>query len=241
MTMPPITHRVAVSVATGWASPQSPRDLDEPAVRDRPDIAAWTAAMDAEDRMGLHGRTLTQLLLGEPVVAVDVDGDWTRVVAPWQPDPSDERGYPCWVRTAHLEPADGTAGEPGRHGERDRLAVLETARTHLGLQYLWGGMCADGLDCSGLVHHSYRTHGIVVPRDAHPQYLACEAVRLGDEQPGDLYFFARDGGEMYHVGFVTGRLWMLHAPETGGGGLIEDVELPAERRENLVAAGRVRL
>ena len=61
---------------------------------------------------------------------------------------------------------------------------------------------------------------------------------LGTEEPGDLYFFARDDGRVYHVGFVTGRGRMLHAPETGGAGRIVDEDLDDERRKHLVAAGR---
>ncbi len=120
----------------------------------------------------------------------------------------------------------------------DRVAVLAEASTHLGLQYLWGGMSPWGLDCSGLVHHSYRRAGVVVPRDAYAQQAAATPVPLGEEQPGDLYFFAREDGRVFHVGFVTGRFRMLHAPETRGGGLIEDVELPEERRARLSSAGR---
>ena len=52
-----------------------------------------------------------------------------------------------------------------------------------------------------------------MPRDAYAQEAAVEPVALGNEQPGDLYFFAREGGRVFHVGFVTGERTMLHAPE----------------------------
>jgi cell wall-associated NlpC family hydrolase len=78
----------------------------------------------------------------------------------------------------------------------------------------------------------------VVPRDSPDQALAVTPVPLGSEEPGDLYFFARDDGRIYHVGFVTGRGRMLHAPETGGSGRIVDEHLDDERRGHLVAAGR---
>ena len=96
--------RVGAPVATVWASPDAPRDLDAAAVADHPDLAAWLDGLSAEDRLGLHGRTLTQLVAGEPAQAVDVDGDWVRVAAPWQPNPGDEAGYLGWVRRAHLRP-----------------------------------------------------------------------------------------------------------------------------------------
>jgi cell wall-associated NlpC family hydrolase len=113
---------------------------------------------------------------------------------------------------------------------------VQAARAHLGLRYLWGGTTPYGLDCSGLVHHSYRRAGVVVPRDAHDQWEAASPVPLGQEQPGDLYFFARADDHVFHVGFVTGARTMLHAPETGQ--LIEDAPLAEGRLATLVAAGR---
>jgi cell wall-associated NlpC family hydrolase len=119
---------------------------------------------------------------------------------------------------------------------RDREAVCAAAREHLGLAYLWGGTSSYGLDCSGLVHHSYRRAGVVVPRDAHDQYTAATPVCLGEEQPGDLYFFAREDGHVVHVGFVTGERTILHAPETGR--FVEEVPLTPERLATLYTAAR---
>ncbi|MGZ6804396.1 MAG: C40 family peptidase [Nocardioidaceae bacterium] len=298
---------VAVPVATVWSSPQSPRDLDAAAVRDLPDVAGWAAAMDAPVRRGLHGRTETQLLLGEPVEVVEVDGAdgaWSRVAAPWQRSARFPDGYPGWVRSAHLAaPVPGTEGPsafvadrsatctledggglevsfgtalrvesaghdavtvalPGdRRGTLPRAALrlagpaeqpsydggvlLETAGMFLGLRYLWGGSSTWGLDCSGLVHLVLRSRGELLPRDACDQVLSPKVapVPLDDVQPGDLYFFARPGQRVYHVGFVSrpvgadGVRWMLHAPE--GGELIEDAPLAPHRAETLVSAGRV--
>jgi hypothetical protein len=231
---------VCVDVCTGWTAPDAPREIDALAVADQPAIARWLATLDesgADGRLGLHGRTVTQLVSGEPVEIVEQSGGWTQVVAPWQPSTSDPRGYLCWVRTPHLaRDADGPAYPPGGEVPAERLAITEAARKHLGLRYLWGGTSPYGLDCSGLVHTTYRRAGIVVPRDAHEQWAAAEPVALGEEQPGDLYFFARADGRVFHVGFVTGPRTMLHAPETGT--LLEDAPLAAHRVETLFAAGR---
>jgi cell wall-associated NlpC family hydrolase len=86
---------------------------------------------------------------------------------------------------------------------------------------------------------------VLLPRDAHDQAASAqvEPVPLEAVRPGDLYFFARPGERIYHVGFVTrpvdddGIRWMLHAPE--GGELIEDAPLAPHRVDTLVAAGRV--
>lgn len=248
-----MSHAVSVPVATVWTSPQAPRDgLDDAVVADNPDVAAWLAVLDAEGtaerRLGLHGRTLTQLLEGDPVEVREERGEWSHVAAPWQASSGDELGYPGWVRTAHLAPAPGgAASAPRRDAALDPRAVLATARGFLGIRYLWGGTSPLGLDCSGLVHLTLRTHEVLVPRDAFDQAASpqVQPVPLDEVRPGDLYFFARPGDQIYHVGFVTrpvdehGGRWMLHAPE-GGAAAIEDAPLAPHRVATLVAAGRVR-
>jgi cell wall-associated NlpC family hydrolase len=230
--------RVGVPVATVWKSPDSPRNRDHAAVADAPDMAVWLDGLSAEDRLGLHGRTLTQLLDGEPVVVEERRDGWARVVAPWQPVPGQD-GYVGWVRESHLRaPADADPAHPVDHVPADRIAVAAYAERFAGVVYLWGGTSPAGFDCSGLVHYSYRQAGVMVPRDSPDQARAATPVPLGEEEPGDLYFFARADGPVYHVGFVRGGGRMLHAPETDGTGRIVEEDLSPERRAHLVAAGR---
>jgi gamma-D-glutamyl-L-lysine dipeptidyl-peptidase len=251
---------VTVPVTTLWTSPTAPHDVDAWAVAPQPDVVAWLADLDAaEARLGLHGRVLTQLERGEPVhitghpdgsTASSTEGSserpadpgWLQVVAPMQPSSRDARGYPGWVPAAHtssqvpdrspLRPAAGSLDDDA--GARAFLAV---ARAHLGLPYLWGGMCDWGLDCSGLVHLSLRRLGVVVPRDADDQYDACEHISADEAHPGDLFFFAHEGKRPHHVGIVTGPGRMLHAPETGS--LVIEEPLTPARRNSLIGAGRL--
>lgn len=230
-------QRVTVEAATVWSSPHAPRGIDAPAVADDPDLEAWTEALDVEARLGLHGRCETQLLLDEPVEIVEARDEWAHVVAPWQPSPLDDRGYPGWVRSHHLGVDDGHGlHHPPASITADRVTIVDFAQRFKGLRYLWGGLSPRGLDCSGLVHYAYRQAGVVIPRDAHAQHAVAQPVPLGEEQPGDLYFFARPGQQVFHVGFVTARLRMLHAPEAGR--VVEDATLSDKRRDVLVGAGR---
>lgn len=122
--------------------------------------------------------------------------------------------------------------------------LLDAASQFLGLRYLWGGTSAWGLDCSGLVHLVFRAFGVSIPRDAFDQAATVRPVHLDAVEPGDLYFFARPDGRVFHVGMVShplgadGERWMIHAPE--GGELVEDVPLAPSRQATLVSAGRVR-
>lgn len=218
-----------------------------------------------DGRLGLHGRVETQLLEGEPVAAVDTDasGSWVQVVAPWQLSPKDARGYPGWVPTAHLAPApsgEGVRGPqslvgatrptgnpdtpatpanpatPGPDDGTTHPAVTE-ARRHIGLPYLWSGITPLGFDCSGLVLHAWRLMGIVVARDAYAQAQLATPVALDAVRAGDLYFFAHPGRRIHHVGIVVAPGRMVHASETGG--VLVEEDLPAERVATLVAAGRL--
>jgi cell wall-associated NlpC family hydrolase len=298
---------VAVPVATLWSAPDAPREVDAPALWDRPDPGAWTSRLDAAGRTGLVGRTLTQCLLGEPVQVRSERGEWVEVRLPWQESSRDPAGYPGWMRRSHLAEAvqrqagatayvvtpmarlhvtdgppatvslgtvlwsDGEeSGEvavrlPGgrrgrllpdavRRSEKDETPaataerVLRTGRSFLGLRYLWGGLSSWGVDCSGLVHLTLRSLGLLVPRDAHDQQAAFPAVPVDAVRPGDLYFFGAD--RVTHVGVVSDRTAagapgatrpMLHAPERDGGGLVEEAELDDRRRRSLLGAGRPRL
>ncbi|MBM7787611.1 C40 family peptidase [Tenggerimyces flavus] len=120
----------------------------------------------------------------------------------------------------------------------DASAVLEQARRFVGLDYLWSGMCAFGLDCSGLVHISFRALGRVVPRDAKDQADFAEPVPLDEVQAGDLFFFAKPGKEISHVGFATGaESVILHAPGTGNP--VEEAPMSGRRKQTLTSAGRL--
>jgi cell wall-associated NlpC family hydrolase len=282
---------INVPISTVWTSPDAPRDIDAPATAAQPDVAGWAKSMDTETRLGLHGRTLTQLLFAEPVLVRSERDGWSEITAPWQPSSQDELGYPGWIPSSHLgelpqsasdpiaiavptasllaepggqavaelsfgtvlasmEHADGytrvatpdggsgwladgvlrSVSEPSGADDRLRLGEL-----FLGLEYLWGGTSAHGLDCSGLIHTVGRVLGLRTPRDAHDQADTLENIPIEEAQPGDVYFFARDGKPIHHVGFVSAA-GMLHASETGK--RLENEPLTDDRRATLVTAAR---
>lgn len=251
MTSTPSYAVVSVPVTTLWIAPDRPREVDAAIVQATPDAQGWLAAMDAhpdddesgDGRLGLHGRVESQLVEGEPVVVVGTDesGEWRAVLCPWQPSPKNERGYPGWVPSAHLRSADLPPAPPTASDDPALLdgdhPALVVARRHLGLRYLWGGLTPLGFDCSGLVHHTWRRFGHVVPRDAWVQAEFAEPVALDAVRPGDLYFFGRPGRRLHHVGLVVSPGRMLHASETGD--VVVEEDLTQDRLDTLVAAGRL--
>jgi len=97
-----------------------------------------------------------------------------------------------------------------------RANLVETARSYLGVPYLWGGASAAGFDCSGLAMAVYRLNGLRLPRASSEQYHAGARISQDQLRPGDLVFFATTGtGEVSHVGIYIGDNTFIHAPGRG--------------------------
>jgi gamma-D-glutamyl-L-lysine dipeptidyl-peptidase len=160
---------------------------------------------------------VTQALRGEPLEVEERRDDWVRVRTAY--------GYPGWMRDETLETGDGqliadASGSP-----------VDVARSYLGSPYLWGGMTPAGIDCSGLVHMSFRRLGKLVPRDADQQEEA--GIELGEPEFGDLVTYGDRAAD--HIAFWVGEGRILHSTgREGGVGVVEEEEpgyLNARRRK----------
>ncbi len=120
--------------------------------------------------------------------------------------PSGEQGY--------VQQGDVRLGDAAAQRRRGTPAeVVATARRFLGVPYLWGGMTAHGIDCSGLASRVYHVNGVELPRDANLQFedggaVAVPRARL---RPGDLVFFGRDARHVSHVGIYLGSGRFINA------------------------------
>jgi cell wall-associated NlpC family hydrolase len=116
-----------------------------------------------------------------------------------------------------VSPEQYTIAEREKRGDlyiRDKL--VSTARSFIGVPYLWGGSSADtGFDCSGLTMTVYKLNGLVLPRNSRTQFSLGSDVGISSLQKGDLVFFAKVGGKVSHVGIYIGDHEFIHAPGKG--------------------------
>jgi hypothetical protein len=101
---------------------------------------------------------------------------------------------------------------PSNAGDR----IVEQAVKFTGLPYLWGGMSSFGFDCSGFAYQLHKSQGIMIPRDVSDQARQGKEIPHELLEPGDLLFFARDGGKghIHHVCIYTGDNCMIHSPDS---------------------------
>jgi len=163
---------------------------------------------------------VTQALLGEPLRVENRRDGWARVVTAYD--------YPGWVREEALDHG------PGELRADASGAPVDVARSYLGVPYLWGGMTDRGIDCSGLVHMSFRAAGRLVPRDADQQEAA--GTLVAEPQPGDLISY---GEPADHIAFWLGDGRILHSTQRDGiDGVVEEPE-PEELRRRRHAVFRL--
>lgn len=98
--------------------------------------------------------------------------------------------------------------------DRVRPEIVRTARSFIGVPYLWGGNTQDGLDCSGFTMAVYRLNGLNLPRSSREQFEAGRFVGRGELREGDLVFFST-AGKVSHVGVYIGDDQFIHAPGRG--------------------------
>jgi hypothetical protein len=186
------------------------------------DVAPIRAEPDA------GAEQVTQALRGEPLTVEEERGGWARVRTAYD--------YPGWISRDALGDVPGTVPGTWLPDPRPDGSPVDAARGYLGTRYVWGGMTERGIDCSGLVHMSYRALGRLVPRDADQQEEAGAEVGEAELRPGDLITYGDPQSVgATHIAFWLGDGRILHSTQREGvDGVVEEREpedLRARRRK----------
>ena len=99
-----------------------------------------------------------------------------------------------------------------------RTSMVEYAQQFLGNPYVWGGTSlTNGADCSGFVQSIYAQFGYSTPRVAEDQAACATKIPVEDALPGDLIFYQRSDGYIYHVVMSTGDGGTIEAQSSATG------------------------
>lgn len=104
-----------------------------------------------------------------------------------------------------------------------RGEVLQYAKKFLGNPYVWGGTSlTNGCDCSGFAQQIFANFGYTLPRTSCQQAKAGTRIPVQEAKPGDLLFYQRESGFIYHVMIYLGDGKVIHAGSEATGILISD-------------------
>lgn len=117
--------------------------------------------------------------------------------------------------------------------------LLRTVTDWMGTPYRYGNNSRQGTDCSGFVTRVFReVYGITLQRSSRSMFSTTKHVAKSEMQTGDLVFFRRGKGPIYHVGIYLKDGKFAHSA-CNGGVMVSSLNQPYYHR-NFYAAGRVR-
>jgi hypothetical protein len=151
---------------------------------------------------------VSDLVAGDILTGLTSDGNWVKVQLP-----DDREG---WVESGYLMQWEEWISS--RETSVDNL--ISTAKSMLGVPYLWGGTSIKGVDCSGFTKTIFYLNGQVIPRDASQEINEGEEVDTEKNwenlQVGDLLFFGEKATDdrkerVVHVGMWIGNNEFIHS------------------------------
>jgi lipoprotein Spr/probable lipoprotein NlpC len=117
--------------------------------------------------------------------------------------------------------------------------LLRTVTDWIGTPYRYGNNSRRGTDCSGFVTRVFHeVYGITLQRSSRSMFSTTKHIAKSEMKTGDLVFFRRGKGPIYHVGIYLKNGKFAHSA-TNGGVMVSSLNQPYYQR-NFYAAGRVR-
>lgn len=106
---------------------------------------------------------------------------------------------------------------------------MKYALRFVGNPYKYGGTSlTNGADCSGFVQSVYAHFGYSISRTSREQAVNAGyrdvSLKESELQPGDLIFYARSNGVVYHVALYIGNGKVVHAANANVGIIVSDYD-----------------
>jgi len=146
-----------------------------------------------------YSEVVCDVVLNAKVNLISMGYKWMEVVLP-----DGRKGYIKISNVRNLEHA------------REKFSIdklLATAKSMMGIPYLWGGSSSKMNDCSGFTSTVFLANGIQLPRDARQQALIGKTVKydrtMQTVKPGDLLLFGSKE-RINHVGISLGGYEYIH-------------------------------
>lgn len=230
--------------APGNSSPPANNDSGQSSSFKDVNKDAWirVSAANVREKADTSSAVLTSLPYATKIKQLTSNGTWSKISYG-----KDKEGYMLNTLFSNKEVEQIEDSEP-ESPETDsnaakRKAVVEKAKSALGVRYVFAGSSMNGFDCSGLVKWVYSSIGVSLPHSANQQgnkHVKNVSFSKGDYSNvklGDLVFFG-SVGKYDHVGIYVGDGKMIHAPQPGSVVRIDVIaNRPANRQP--VKIGRI--
>ncbi len=131
-----------------------------------------------------------ELSLGAILQVIKEENNWSEVLL--------AKNQKAYVRSSLLKPFELMPSSSAKK-------ISQLALRFIDAPYVWGGVTAWGLDCSGLVQTVYGHFGIVLERDADQQSKQGNTTAASEIELGDLLFFPG------HVAIALSKTRFIHA------------------------------
>lgn len=122
---------------------------------------------------------------------------------------------PKTLQKATASSSRGTTATASKSSSKTS-AVINTAKSYIGVPYVWGGASPSGFDCSGFTQYVLKKNGITIPRVTSDQFKTGVSVSKSNLRAGDLVFFTTYKAGPSHVGFYIGNGNFIHASSSKG-------------------------
>ncbi|SEN24196.1 D-gamma-glutamyl-meso-diaminopimelic acid endopeptidase CwlS/peptidoglycan endopeptidase LytF/peptidoglycan endopeptidase LytE [Mesobacillus persicus] len=93
-------------------------------------------------------------------------------------------------------------------------ALINEAKKHIGVPYVWAGSTPAGFDCSGYLQYVFNKVGVSIPRTVATIWSATKPVAA--PKVGDLVFFETYKSGPSHAGIYLGENKFIHAGSSRG-------------------------